>query len=139
MLAKITLAAAIAAATIGFAQAQQTTGAAPAEQAGTLSSLPPDATTITNWYKQNVYDSSEQKIGEITDVLVHKDGKIGSFIVSVGGFLGIGEKNIAVPFTAVHVTQKDGKWWLTMNANRDALKSATGFRYDRAKATWEPA
>jgi sporulation protein YlmC with PRC-barrel domain len=139
MLAKITLAAAIAAATIGFAQAQQTTGVAPSEQAAPLKSLPPDAMTVTNWYKQNVYDPSEQKIGEIADVLVDNDGRIGTFIVSVGGFLGVGEKHIAVPFTAVHATQRNGRWWLTMNASRDALKSATGFKYDRSKATWEPA
>jgi sporulation protein YlmC with PRC-barrel domain len=139
MLAQITLAVALAA-SIGFAQAQQTTGVAPpAEQAAPLKSLPSDATTVTNWYKQNVYDPSEQKIGEITDVLVDKDGKIGAFIVSVGGFLGIGDKHIAMPFSAVRATQKDGKWWLTMNATRDGLKSAAGFRYDRTKATWEPA
>jgi sporulation protein YlmC with PRC-barrel domain len=139
MLAKITLAAAIAAATIGLAQAQQTTGAAPAEQAATLKSLPPDATTVTNWYKQNIYDPSEQKIGEITDVLVDKDGKISTLMVSVGGFLGAGEKHVAVPFTAVHATQRNGKWWLTMNTSKDALKSAEGFKYDKSKATWEPA
>jgi sporulation protein YlmC with PRC-barrel domain len=139
MLEKITLAAVIVAATIGLAQAQQTTGVAPAEQAAPLKSLPPDATTVTNWYKQSVYDPSEQKIGDITDVLVDKDGKIATLIVSVGGFLGIGEKHVAVPFSAVHATQRDGKWWLTMNTNRDALKSAAGFRYDRSKATWEPA
>jgi hypothetical protein len=51
-------------------------------------------------------------------VLIDKDGRIGAFIVSVGGFLGVGEKHVAVPFQAVHATQRDGKWWLTMNAVR---------------------
>jgi sporulation protein YlmC with PRC-barrel domain len=139
---KIVLAAAIATAALAsFAHAQQsqTTGVAPPEQASTLRSLPPDASTVTNWYKQNVYDPAEEKIGEISDVLVDKDGRIGALIVSVGGFLGIGEKHVAVPFQAVHATQKNGKWWLTMNANKDALKSAAGYKYDKAKATWEPA
>lgn len=141
MLAKFALAAAIVAVVTGCAQAQQsqTTGVAPAEQATTLRSLPPDASTVTNWYKQNVYDPAEQKIGEITDVLVDKDGKIGAFIVSVGGFLGMGEKHVAVPFSAVHAIQRQGKWWLTMNATKDALRSAAGYRYDRMKTTWEPA
>jgi sporulation protein YlmC with PRC-barrel domain len=138
---KIALAAMIVAALNGFAQAQQsqTTGVAPAEQATTLRSLPSEASTVTNWYKQNVYDPSEQKIGEISDVLVDKDGKISAFMVSVGGFLGMGEKHVAVPFNAVHGAHRDGKWWLTMNATRDALKSAAGYRYDRTKTTWEPA
>lgn len=138
---KIALAVAIAAVMTSIVQAQQsqTTGAAPSEQATTLKSLPPDASTVVNWYRQNIYDPSEQKIGEISDVLVEKDGRIGAFIVSVGGFLGVAEKNVAVPFNAVHPTQKNGKWWLTMNATKDALKSAPGYRYDRAKTTWEPA
>jgi sporulation protein YlmC with PRC-barrel domain len=142
MHSRFVLAAAIAAAAMtSFAQAQQsqTTGVAPPEQTSTLRSLPPDASTITNWYRQNIYDPSEEKIGEISDVLVDKDGRIGALIVSVGGFLGMGEKHVAVPFQAVHATQKDGKWWLTMNANKEALKSAAGYKYDKAKATWEPA
>jgi hypothetical protein len=139
MLTKFTLAAAIVAAVTGFAQAQQTTGVAPAEGASTLTTLPPDTTTVTSWYRQDVYDPSEAKIGEITDVLIERDGRIGALIMSVGGFLGVGEKHIAVPFNAVHGTHRNGKWWLTMNATRDALKSAANFRCDKAKAAWEPA
>jgi sporulation protein YlmC with PRC-barrel domain len=139
MLAKFTLVAAVVAALTGFAQAQQTTGAAPSGQAATLSTLPSEASTVTNWYKQDVYDPSETKIGEITDVLIDRDGKVGALIVSVGGFLGIGEKHVAVPFNAVHAAQRNGKWWLTMNATKDALKGAAAFRYDRTKAAWEPA
>jgi|SRR5215467_2211696 len=141
MQSKIVLAVLIAVAMTGFVQAQQsqTTGAAPADQATALRSLPPDTSTVTNWYRQNVYNPSEEKIGEISDVLIDRDGRIGAFILSVGGFFGMGEKHVAVPFQAVHATQRDGKWWLTMNASKDSLKSAAGYKYDRAKATWEPA
>jgi sporulation protein YlmC with PRC-barrel domain len=120
-------------------QSQTTTGAAPPSQSQTLTALPPGATTVTNWYKQNVYDPSDAKIGEISDVLVNKDGKIDAFIVSVGGFLGMGEKDVAVPFDNVHATERNGKWWLIMNTTKDALKNAAGYKYDRAKATWVPA
>jgi sporulation protein YlmC with PRC-barrel domain len=142
MLTKLALAAALAAATASFAQAQEnptTTGVAPAEQMTTLKSLPTDVTTVTNFYKQNVYNLSEKKIGQISDVLVDKDGKINAFIVAVGGLLGIAEKNVAVPFNAVRSSQKNGEWWLTMNTTEDALKAAAGYVYDRKKATWEPA
>jgi hypothetical protein len=90
-------------------------------------------------YKQNVYDPSYAKIGEISDVLVSKDGKIEALIVSVGGFLGLGEKDVAVPFSAIHGAEKNGSWYLTMNSTKDALKAAPGYKYDRAKATWVPA
>ena len=140
MLNKFAIAATLAASLVGAAHAQQTTtGAATPIQGQVLNMLPPDSTTVTNYYKQNVYDPSDAKIGEITDVLVGKDGKIEAFIVSVGGFLGVGEKDVAVPFSAVHGSEKNGKWYLTMNSTKDALKADHGYKYDRAKATWVTA
>jgi sporulation protein YlmC with PRC-barrel domain len=141
MLSKILVAAAVAATPIGAAYAQQSqaTGAASHAQSQTLATLPPGASTVTNWYKQDVYDPSENKIGAINDVLVDKDGKISAFIVKVADFLGTREKYVAVPFDSVHETLRRGDRWLTMNTTKDALKSAAGYRYDRKKATWEPA
>jgi hypothetical protein len=46
---------------------------------------------------------------------------------------------VAVPFTAIHATEKNGKWYLTMNATKDSLKEAHGHKYDKVKATWVPA
>jgi sporulation protein YlmC with PRC-barrel domain len=100
--------------------------------------LPHEAVTVTDWYKQNVYDPNENKIGDIKDVLVDKSGKIATLIVGVGGFLGAGEKDVAVPFEAVHPTMKDKKWWLVMNTTKDNLKSAPGFKYDSTTTTWVP-
>ena len=141
MVSKLVVMAAVAATLTGaaYAQQSQTTGAAPSAQSQTLTTLPPDASTVTNWYKQNVYDPSDNKIGEISDVLVDKDGKISAFIVSVGGFLGMGEKHVAVPFDNIHETQGRRDRLLTMNTTKDALKSAAGYKYDRGKATWVPA
>jgi sporulation protein YlmC with PRC-barrel domain len=100
--------------------------------------LPSEAMTVTDWYKQNVYDPNENKIGDIKDVLVDKTGKVVALIVAVGGFLGAGEKDVAVPFEAVHPTMKDKKWWLVMNTTKDSLKSAPGFKYDSSSTTWVP-
>ena len=81
--------------------------AAPGPAARVLPSVPSEAMTVTRWHKQNVYDPSDAKIGEIEDVLVDRDGKIIAFIVAVGGFLGMGEKDVAVPFNAVQFKTKD--------------------------------
>jgi sporulation protein YlmC with PRC-barrel domain len=138
---KLFLATAIAAALSGVVQAQQpaTTTEVATARAAVLTAIPSNATTVTNYYKQNVYDPSESKIGEIVDVLVSNRGTIDALIVSVGGFLGIDSKDVAVPFSAVHATEKNGKWWLTMNATKDAIKAAPGYKYDKAKANWIPA
>jgi hypothetical protein len=103
-----------------------------------MTSVPNNSATVTDWYKQSVYDPSDNKIGEIMDVLVSPDGKATALIVGVGGFLGAGEKDVAVPFSAVKHTMKDKKIYLTMDTTKDALKSAPGFKYDREKTSWVP-
>jgi sporulation protein YlmC with PRC-barrel domain len=124
---------------IASAQAPQNAPRQTGPAAQTMSSIPTNGVTVTHWYKQNVYDPGDNKIGEIMDVLLDRDGKAAALIVGVGGFLGIGEKDVAVPFNAVQVTTKDNnKWYLVMNTTKDALKSAKGFKYDRNAMTWMP-
>src|ERR1700681_2891077 len=101
--------------------------------------IPTGSVTVTDWYKQNVYDPSDAKIGEIMDVLVDREGKIGVLIVGVGGFVGVGEKDVAVPFNAVQFKTKDNnKWYPVMNTTKDALKTAPGYKYDRTTMMWMP-
>jgi len=119
------------------AQQRSATNAGPA--APILTSIPAESATVTHWYKQSVYDPQDNKIGEVMDVLLDKSGKTTAMIVGVGGFLGIGEKDVAVPFNAIQTTTKDNnKWYLVMNATKDALKNAPGFKYDRNTMTWAP-
>jgi sporulation protein YlmC with PRC-barrel domain len=54
----------------------------------------------------NVYGPDNKKVGDITDVLMGKDGKAAFVVVGVGGFLGIGEKDVAIPFDKVKFTQE---------------------------------
>ena len=89
------------------AQAPQQSPQPSGSAAQILASIPANSVTITHWYKQNVYDPSDNKIGEIMDVLVDRAGKATALIIGVGGFLGMGEKDVAVPFDAVQVASKD--------------------------------
>ncbi len=104
-----------------------------------LTSIPANATTITHWHKQPVYDQSNNRIGEIDDVLVDSEARIVALVIGVGGFLGIGERHVAVPYNAVRVTTRDGnKWHLVMNSTKEALNSASAFKYDRSTMVWMP-
>jgi len=118
-------------------------GVAPASAANppeqTLTSLPSGALPISDYYNQSVYDPQDNKIGDIKDLLADKDGKIDAAIVGVGGFLGAGEKNVAVPFNALKLTDKNGKRYLVMNTTKEALKSAPGYTFDRTASQWVPA
>lgn len=109
-----------------------------AGETGLLTSVPSSSLTVTDWYKQDVYDPHNNKIGKIMDVLVGKDGRVEAAIVGVGGFLGAGEKDVAVSFDAIKATTKNDKVYLTMDTTKDALKRASGFKYDSNKTTWVP-
>ena len=104
-----------------------------------MSSVPSSSKTVTDWYKQDVYDPSNSKIGKIDDVLVSDSGQVNALVIGVGGFLGAGEKDVAVPFSAVKWTTKDKNNYLTMNTTKDELKSAQGLKYDSDKTAWVPA
>jgi len=104
-----------------------------------MSSVPTSSKTVSDWYKQDVYDPSDSKIGKIDDVLVSDNGQVSALVIGVGGFLGAGEKDVAVPFTAVKWTSKNNKNYLTMSATKDELKSAQGLKYDSDKTAWVPA
>jgi len=113
--------------------------AAEARKAGrAANSVAAQGVTITDWYKQSVYDISNNKLGEIVDLLLMPDGKISLLILRAGGFLGLGEKDVAVPFDAVHHTVKDGNVHLTLDTTQDAVKSAPRLRYDANAGTWVP-
>jgi sporulation protein YlmC with PRC-barrel domain len=48
----------------------------------------------------NVYGANNEVVGDIKDILLERDGRVAAIIVGVGGFLGIGEKSVAIPFQA---------------------------------------
>jgi sporulation protein YlmC with PRC-barrel domain len=103
-----------------------------------MTSVPSGSLTVTDWYKQSVYDPSNSKIGQVNDVLVSTDGKIDALIVGVGGFLGAGQKDVAVSFNSVQKSVRDNKIYLTMSTTKDALKAAPWFKYDQDQMTWVP-
>src|SRR3954449_3261234 len=49
----------------------------------------------------NVYGPNNEKVGDINEVLVDRTGKAEAVVIGVGGFLGIGEKDVALPFDQV--------------------------------------
>jgi sporulation protein YlmC with PRC-barrel domain len=124
--------AALIASSAAFAQPMSAGGGA------LLSNVPTTSRTVTDWYKQDIYDTQNNKIGQVSDVLVGQDGQVNALIVGVGGFLGAGEKEVAVSFNSVKETMKDKKNYLTMDTSKDALKAAPGFKYDSDKTAWVP-
>jgi hypothetical protein len=83
----------------------------------------------------DIYNDSKQDIGQIKDIAMNQSGRAQAYIVSVGGFLGMGEHYVAVNPSAVKVSYNDSdkKWHAAMNATADQLKAAPEFKYGNAR------
>ncbi len=79
----------------------------------------------------DIYNQQNDNIGKIQDVAFSGSKKITAYILSVGGFLGMGTHYVAVDPDAVAVKYDAGNkvWRATMNATKDQLKSAPEFKY----------
>ena len=79
---------------------------------------------------QTVYAPDDAKIGSISDLIVSKDGRnVQGFVIGVGGFLGIGERNVALQMDKLKIASAaDGSVKLTMDLKRDEIANAPVFR-----------
>ena len=80
----------------------------------------------------NITNQADATVGEIMDI-AFKNDKIDAFILSVGGFLGMGEHYVAVSPASIniHLDPKSGKWVAMMNTTKEALKAAPQFVYPK--------
>jgi hypothetical protein len=73
-----------------------------------------------------VFNDQNEKIGTIEDVLIDEQGRVGGVVVSVGGFLGMGERHVAVSFSSL-------RWQMNNDGNRGTTTGARNAQ-DAAKA-----
>ncbi len=125
---RLVLAALAAAALTGPALAAKD---APATVAPKFESVPQDAVLSYNLIGLNVTDSQNNTVGEIKDLAIEHEKLVG-YIVSVGGFLGMGEHYVAVsPASIALGYDADAKKWKAIiGASKDQLKAAPEFKYD---------
>ena len=77
----------------------------------------------------SVYGPDGSSIGSINDLIVGTDGKIDGVVIGAGGFLGIGERNVAVKWDKIQLHPEDsGKVRLMLSATKDDLKNAPPFK-----------
>jgi sporulation protein YlmC with PRC-barrel domain len=72
-----------------------------------------------------VYNSADENLGSVSDIVLAKEGGIEAAVIGVGGFLGIGAKNVAVSFDEIEQsTDEDGNLKLILNASKEELDAA---------------
>jgi sporulation protein YlmC with PRC-barrel domain len=109
-------------------------------KAAMVTSQKPDQWMASSFKGTDVLGSDDKKIGDISDILFSKDGKIDAFVVSVGGFLGMGAKEVAMAPSAFQVVAGDKSKGeadkLKITASQDELKQAQNFtRYEPPRPT----
>lgn len=94
----------------------------------TLTEMPSDKFSAANLIGTNVYGADDAKVGEIGDVILTGDKKVDAIIVDVGGFLGVGEKKVAVGMENLKfMTDRNGKRYLYTNLTKDQLEAQTAY------------
>jgi sporulation protein YlmC with PRC-barrel domain len=76
-----------------------------------------------------VYDPTDQKIGTIDELVLNADGKVADVVLGVGGFLGAGEKRVAVPMADLKRGKNDH---FVLAATKDSLKQMANFEFKTA-------
>jgi sporulation protein YlmC with PRC-barrel domain len=94
-------------------------------------SIPTSDRLSTNVVGLDVYNSDNKDIGKISDIAMDPRGRAQAFVLSVGGFLGMGEHYVAVNPSDVKISynESDKRWHATMNATANQLKAAPEFKY----------
>ncbi|MGN7292147.1 PRC-barrel domain-containing protein [Rhizobium sp. SAFR-030] len=77
-----------------------------------------------------IYNGENNSIGDVNDIIIEQNGGIAAVVVGVGGFLGIGEKNVALPMSKVTMSRdtENQDVRLTTTETAEALKSAPEFQ-----------
>jgi sporulation protein YlmC with PRC-barrel domain len=108
---------------------------------------PPAATSPTGqpiWYSRQVdemrtskligtkvVNTANETIGDINEIVLGKDGKVAAVVLGIGGFLGIGEREVAVSFESLKMSRDSSNnvvW--TVNATKEVLRNAPEWRWD---------
>jgi sporulation protein YlmC with PRC-barrel domain len=127
-----------------------TPAATPAPSAAVMPSASTSSAKFVNSQRQDqflaskfkgtdVIGNDDKKIGDVSDILFDKDGKIDAYVVGVGGFLGIGSKDVALAPNAFQVVagdkSKNESDKLRLSMTKDELKQAANFEPYKAPSS----
>ncbi len=106
-------------------------------QTAVQSVAPVDAGAILG---QRVSDPEGEDIGRLVDVLVDANGQPQAAIIDFGGFMGVGNRKVAVHWSALHFTPADARRKIVLELTQDQIKAAPEFRSpNKAAAVVTPA
>ncbi|MBA2124714.1 photosystem reaction center subunit H [Hyphomicrobium methylovorum] len=132
-------------ATAGYAQTTTTTPSAN-PPAATTQTTPPSTVAAPQWYQSQpgelrssklvgskVTNNADENIGEINEIVLASDGSAAAAIIGVGGFLGMGEHQVAVAFKSLKISRDErGNDVVKLDATKESLKAAPQWSWKSA-------
>ena len=86
-----------------------------------------------------VENPAGDKLGDINYLVLDQTGKISTAVIGVGGFLGVGEKNVGIPYDELKFSDKDGTRVAVIDASKDNLSSAPNYVWTENSSARKPA
>jgi hypothetical protein len=72
--------------------------------------------------------SDAESIGKLSDLIIGPDGMVQAAVIGVGGFLGVGQKNVAIPANQLKLSiREDKSSWIVVDTTKDKLQAAPSF------------
>jgi sporulation protein YlmC with PRC-barrel domain len=119
-----------------------TAGAAASGDGGFMSFSADQQIRASTMMGKEIYGADNESIGEVSDLVMQEDGKTRAALIDVGGFLGVGEKEVAIPFDQIQVTKEGDEPRLTVAMTKEQLEQAPAFERQQqtaAQQTGQPA
>jgi sporulation protein YlmC with PRC-barrel domain len=80
-----------------------------------------------------VVNAANETVGDVNEIVLTKDGKVAAVILGVGGFLGMGEREVAVNFNSINMKRdQKNNLVLTVGATKESLKAAPAWRWNNS-------
>ncbi|WP_246733072.1 PRC-barrel domain-containing protein [Methylobacterium sp. BTF04] len=80
-----------------------------------------------------VYNNKKETVGEVEDLVIENGKTLTGVVVSVGGFLGMGESYVVLDPSTLAIHDTNGKWAVYADTDKDTLKNAPKFTYSKKK------
>lgn len=131
--------------------AAQQTPAAPGEPVNFVEQQTQSEVLATDFTGETVLSSSGEKVGDVNNLVFDENGRISLVVIGVGGFLGVGQKEVAVPFAGLKPEMRDNQQVLIIDATKEQLQAAPAYKTlndqkfnerltnwrEKAKASWD--
>ena len=94
-----------------------------------------DTILVSSLIGATVENNQGEEIGDINDILASRDGSVKGVVIGVGGFLGLGEKDVAIEFDRIELVEEDETVRLTLDVTAEELENAPAFETAEARGT----